>query len=91
MEGDFVRNKINMAIAGAKFLSKTIELDKQMKGMTDDEYQNNPIGLEIQPYVLDLRKHCPRMVVDIILDRQYEMIDRLGEEYIKEYATMPYL
>ena len=81
----------NMAIAGVKFLARTIEINKQMEEMTDEEYQNNPVGLDIQENIKDLVKYCPRIVVDIIINRQKEMIEKIGEKHIKEFAAKPYI
>ncbi|KJS20493.1 MAG: hypothetical protein VR72_14800 [Clostridiaceae bacterium BRH_c20a] len=86
-----MRNKRNQVIAIARFLAYKADLKIKMGNMTEEEYLNNPIGLDVGQYIDDLLKHCPEQTVDSVLKYQDEMISRLGMEYLVVVAFMPYV
>ena len=86
-----MRNKRNQVIAIARFLAYKADLKIKMGNMTEEEYLNNPIGLDVGQYIDDLLKHCFEQTVDSVLKYQDEMISRLGMEYLVAVAFMPYV
>ena len=86
-----MRNKRNQVIAIARFLAYKADLKIKMGNMTEEEYLNNPIGLDVGQYIDDLLKHCSEQTVDSVLKYQDEMISRLGMEYLVVVAFMPYV
>lgn len=83
-------NKRNQTIAIARFLMYKSGLNRRLDGMTDEDYQNNPIGLDVGRYVDDLMKYCTESTVDSVLRHQEDMIRRLGEDYLSVIAYMPF-
>ncbi|TCX53632.1 hypothetical protein [Dehalobacter sp. 14DCB1] len=86
-----MRNKRNQVIAIARFLAYKADLKIKMENMTEDEYLNNPIGLDVGQYIDDMLKNCPEDTVDSVIKNQDEMISRLGMEYLVVVAFMPYV
>ena len=86
-----MRNKRNQVIAIARFLAYKADLRIKMENMTEDEYLNNPIGLDVGQYIDDMLKNCPEDTVDSVIKNQDEMISRLGMEYLVVVAFMPYV
>lgn len=86
-----MRNKRNQVISIARFLAYKADLKFKMENMTEDEYLNNPIGLDVGKYIDDMLKYCPEQIVDSVLKYQDEMISRLGMEYLVVVAFMPYV
>lgn len=86
-----MRNKRNQVIAIARFLAYKADLKIKMGNMTEEEYLNNPIGLDVGQYIDDLLKYCLEQTVDSVLKYQDEMISRLGMEYLVAVAFMPYV
>ena len=84
-------NKRNQVIAIARFLAYKAELNKQMENMSEEQYMQNPIGLDVGQYVEDMMKYCTEHTVDTVLKNQDEMIARLGMEYLSAIAFMPYI
>lgn len=84
-------NKRNQVIAIARFLAYKAELNKQMENMSEEQYMQNPIGLDVGQYVEDMMKYCTEHTVDTVLKNQNEMIARLGMEYLSAIAFMPYI
>ena len=83
-------SKRNQTIAIARFLMYKSGLNRQLDGMSDEEYLSNPIGLDVGQYVDDLMKYCPESTVDTVLRHQDDMIRRLGEDYLSVIAYMPF-
>jgi predicted methyltransferase MtxX (methanogen marker protein 4) len=75
-------NKRNQVIAIARFLAYKAELNKQIENMSEEQYMQNPVGLDVGQYVEDMMKYCTE---------QNEMIARLGMEYLSAIAFMPYI
>ncbi|TWH59298.1 hypothetical protein DesLBE_3673 [Desulfitobacterium sp. LBE] len=86
-----MRNKRNQVISIARFLAYKSDLKFKMENMTEDEYLNNPIGLDVGQYIDDMLKYCPEQTVDSVLKYQNEMISRLGMEYLVVVAFMTYV
>lgn len=84
-------NKRNQVIAIARFLAYKAELNKQIENMSEEQYMQNPIGLDVGQYVEDMMKYCTVHTVDTVLKNQDEMIARLGMEYLSAIAFMPYI
>lgn len=84
-------NKRNQVIAIARFLAYKAELNKQMENMSEEQYMQNPVGLDVGQYVEDMMKYCTEHTVDTVLKNQNEMIARLGMEYLSAIAFMPYI
>ena len=84
-------NKRNQVIAIARFLAYKAELNKQIENMSEEQYMQNPIGLDVGQYVEDMMKYCTEHTVDTVLKNQNEMIARLGMEYLSAIAFMPYI
>lgn len=82
--------KHNQTIAIARFLSYKSSLNRQLEGVSDEDYMKNPLGLEVGQYVDDLMKYCPESTVDTILRHQADLILRMGEEYLSIIAFLPY-
>ena len=83
-------SKRNQTIAIARFLMYKSGLNRQLDGMSDEDYLKNPIGLDVGQYVDDLMKYCPESTVDTVLLHQDDMIRRLGEDYLSVIAYMPF-
>lgn len=83
-------SKRNQTIAIARFLMYKSGLNRQLDGMSDEDYLKNPIGLDVGQYVDDLMKYCPESTVDTVLRHQDDMIRCLGEEYLSVIAYMPF-
>ena len=83
-------SKRNQTIAIARFLMYKSGLNRQLVGMSDEDYLKNPIGLDVGQYVDDLMKYCPESTVDTVLRHQDDMIRRLGEDYLSVIAYMPF-
>ena len=60
-------SKRNQTIAIARFLMYKSGLNRQLAGMSDEDYLKNPIGLDVGQYVDDLMKYCPESTVDPVL------------------------
>lgn len=84
-------NKRNQVIAIARFLAYKAELNKQIENMSEEQYMQNPVGLDVGQYVEDMMKYCTEHTVDTVLKNQNEMIARLGIEYLSAIAFMPYI
>jgi len=84
-------NKRNQVIAIARFLAYKAELNKQIENMSEEQYMQNPVGLDVGQYVEDMMKYCTEHTVDTVLKNQNEMIARLGMEYLSAIAFMPYV
>ena len=84
-------NKRNQVIAIVRFLAYKAEIKKQMENMIDEQYMQNPIGLDVGQYVEDMMKYCPEHTVDTVLKNQHKMTERLGMAYLSTIAFMPYL
>ncbi|KNY27769.1 MULTISPECIES: hypothetical protein [Clostridia] len=84
-------NKRNQVIAIARFLAYKAELNKQIENMSEEQYMQNPVGLDVGQYVEDMMKYCTEHTVDTVLKNQNEMIARLGMEYLSAIAFMPYI
>jgi len=84
-------NKRNQVIAIARFLAYKAELNKQIENMSEEQYMQNPVGLDVGQYVEDMMKYCTEHTVDTVLKNQDEMIARLGMEYLSAIAFMPYI
>ncbi len=82
--------KRNQTIAIARFLSYKLQLNSRLENMTDEEYLENPIGLDVGQYVEDLMKYCTEETVDKVLRNQDGLIARLGESYLILLSNMPY-
>ena len=83
-------SKRNQTIAIARFLMYKSGLNRQLDGMSDEDYLKNPIGLDVGQHVDDLMKYCPESTVDTVLRHQDDMIRRLGEDYLSVIAYMPF-
>ena len=83
-------SKRNQTIAIARFLSYKNDLNKRLENMTEEQYTQNPIGLDVGQYVEDLLKYCPESTVDTVLRHQDDLISKFGEEYLSIVAFMPY-
>jgi len=83
-------SKRNQTIAIARFLMYKSGLNRQLDGMSDEDYLKNPIGLDVGQYVDDLMKYCPESTVDTGVRHQDDMIRRLGEDYLSVIAYMPF-
>ena len=84
-------NKRNQVIAIARFLAYKAELNKHIENMSEEQYMQNPVGLDVGQYVEDMMKYCTEHTVDTVLKNQNEMIARLGMEYLSAIAFMPYI
>ncbi|HQA57180.1 MAG TPA: hypothetical protein PK033_04810 [Acetivibrio sp.] len=84
-------NKRNQVIAIARFLAYKAELNKQIENMSEEQYMQNPVGLDVGQYVEDMMKYCTEHTVDTVLKNQNEMIARLGMEYLSAIAFTPYI
>ena len=84
-------NKRNQVIAIARFLAYKAELNKQIENMSEEQYMQNLVGLDVGQYVEDMMKYCTEHTVDTVLKNQNEMIARLGMEYLSAIAFMPYI
>ena len=82
--------KRNQTIAIARFHSYKLQLNSRLENMTDEEYLENPIGLDVGQYVEDLMKYCTEETVDKVLRNQDGLIARLGESYLILLSNMPY-
>lgn len=83
-------NRRNQVIAIARFLAYKADLRNQMDNMTEEQYMQNPIGLDVGKYVEDLMKYCTEHTVDDVLKNQDKMIERLGVSYLSTIAFIPY-
>lgn len=83
-------SKRNQTIAIARFLMYKSGLNRWLDGMTDEQYLQHPIGLDVGQYVDDLMKYCSENTVDTVLRHQEDMIRRLGEDYLSVIAYMPF-
>ena len=83
-------NKKNQTIAIARYLAYKINLRNRLDGMSDEDYEKNPIGLDVGQYIDDLMKYCPESTVDNVINNYKSMIMRLGEEQINILAFMPF-
>lgn len=83
-------SKRNQTIAIARFLMYKSGLNRQLDGMSDEDYLKNPIGLDVGQYVDDLMKYSTGSTVDTVLRHQDDMIRRLGEDYLSVIAYMPF-
>lgn len=83
-------SKRNQTIAIARFLAYKSNLNRQLDGMSEEEYLKNPLGLDVGPYVEDLMKYCPENTVDTVLRHQDMLISRLGDQYLSVIAFLPY-
>ncbi len=84
-------NKRNQVIAIARFLAYKAELNKQIENMSEEQYMQNLVGLDVGQYVEDMMKYCTEHTVDTVLKNQNEMIARLGMEYLSAIAFMTYI
>jgi len=50
-------NKRNQVIAIARFLAYKAELNKQIENMSEEQYMQNPVGLDVGQYVEDMMKY----------------------------------
>lgn len=82
--------KRNQTIAIARFLSYKSQLNSRLENMTDEEYSENPIGLDVGQYVEDLMKYCAEETVDKVLRNQDRLISRLDESFLILLSNMPY-
>lgn len=85
-----MESKRNQTIAIARFLMYKSGLNRRLDSMTDEEYLQNPIGLDVGQYVDDLMKYCAESTVDTVMRHQDDLTRRLGEEYLSIIAYMPY-
>lgn len=83
-------SKRNQTIAIARFLAYKNDLNKQLDGMSEEEYLKNPLGFDVGPYVEDLMKYCSESTVDTMLRHQDTLISRLGDQYLSVIAFLPY-
>ena len=84
-------NRRNQVVSIARFLAYKADLNLEMDNMSDEEYLNNPIGLDVGLYVEAMMKYCPEHIMDSVLKNQDEMIVRLGMEYLVAVAFLPYV
>lgn len=84
-------NRRNQVVSIARFLAYKADLKLKMDNMSDEEYSNNPIGLDVGLYVEAMMKYCPEHTVDSVIKNQDEMISRLGMEYLVVVVFMPYV
>lgn len=85
-----MESKRNQTIAIARFLVYKNNLNKQLEGMSDEEYMKNPLGVDVGQYVDDLMKYCSETTVDTVLRHQEDLILRIDEKYLSIIAFMPY-
>lgn len=86
-----MRNKRNQMIAIARFLAYKTNVNEQIKNMTEDQYMQNPVGMEVGKYIEDMMKYCPEHIVDRVLKNQEKMIAILNMDYLRIMAFMPYI
>ena len=79
-------SKRNQTIAIARFLMYKSGLNRQLDGMSDEDYLKNPIGLDVGQYVDDLMKYCPESTVDTVLRHQDDMIP-VSYTHLPEFVT----